>query len=165
MYCRGCGREINENASICMNCGVPKGKGKDFCPNCGEATGKEAIFCVKCGADLSNKDVNEGKKGKSKLMAGLLGLFLGGLGIHDFYLKRTSRGISHVALWASAFILNIISEILLSVFAREIIVTLTLLNVAAFICRATTGLWGLIEGILILCGKVRTDGDGNPLID
>ncbi|NMP25155.1 TM2 domain-containing protein [Sulfobacillus harzensis] len=30
---------------------------------------------------------------KNKLAAGLLGLFLGGLGIHKFYLGQTGRGI------------------------------------------------------------------------
>ena len=27
------------------------------------------------------------------------------------------------------------------------------------------GIWGLVEGIMILTGKIDTDGKGNPLAD
>lgn len=26
-------------------------------------------------------------------------------------------------------------------------------------------IWGLVEGIMILCGKIDVDGQGNPLAD
>lgn len=69
---------------------------------------------------------------KSKLAAGLLGIFLGGWGIHRFYLGYINIGII------------------------QIVVTL--------ITCGTGGLWGFIEGILILCGNsITTDADGNPL--
>ena len=69
---------------------------------------------------------------KSKMVAGLLGLFLGAWGIHRFYLGYTKMGII------------------------QIVVTLVT-------CGAG-GLWGVIEGILILCGKtITTDAEGNPL--
>ncbi len=71
---------------------------------------------------------------KSKLAAGLLGIFLGSLGIHRFYLGYTKMGII------------------------QIIVTLLTCGVG--------GLWGEIEGILILCGTaITTDANGNPLAD
>lgn len=71
---------------------------------------------------------------KSKLTAGLLGIFLGSLGIHRFYLGYTKMGII------------------------QIVVTI-------LTCGAG-GLWGEIEGILILCGStITTDANGNPLSD
>lgn len=71
---------------------------------------------------------------KSKLAAGLLGIFLGGWGIHRFYLGYTKIGII------------------------QIVVTLVTCGAGA--------LWGLIEGILILCGTtITTDVNGVPLKD
>lgn len=35
---------------------------------------------------------------KSKLTAGLLGIFLGGLGIHSFYLGFTRRGVLQIVV-------------------------------------------------------------------
>ncbi|MDQ0863686.1 TM2 domain-containing protein [Arthrobacter globiformis] len=76
---------------------------------------------------------------KSKLAAGLLGIFLGGLGIHRFYLGYTTIGIV---------------QLLLTVF----------LGVFTF---GLVGLWGFVEGIMILAGAnyFRQDAKGMPLRD
>ncbi len=69
---------------------------------------------------------------KSRLTAGLLGIFLGGLGVHRFYLGYTSIGV------------------------LQILVTIATCGIG--------GLWGIIEGILILSGSgIRTDAEGRPL--
>lgn len=69
---------------------------------------------------------------KSKLVAGLLGIFIGSLGIHRFYLGYIGIGIA------------------------QIVVTL-------FTC-GIGGLWGFIEGILILVGSaITTDAEGRTL--
>lgn len=68
---------------------------------------------------------------RSKFVAGLLGIFVGAWGIHNFYLGKISLGVI------------------------QIIVTLVTCGVG--------GLWGFIEGILILCDRITVDGDGNPL--
>lgn len=74
---------------------------------------------------------------KSKLVAGLLGIFLGGLGIHRFYLGHTKIGIIQLVL-----------SIVLSSLSFPIV-----------------ALWSLIEGIMILTGstRFRTDARGVPL--
>lgn len=65
--------------------------------------------------------------------AGLLGIFLGGWGIHNFYLGYTKKAVI------------------------QIIVTLVTCGIGSW--------WGLIEGILILCGKtITTDAQGNELV-
>lgn len=38
-----------------------------------------------------------GGRGKTKIVAGLLGLFLGGFGVHHFYLGSTTAGIICIA--------------------------------------------------------------------
>ncbi len=69
---------------------------------------------------------------KQKLVAGLLGIFLGGFGVHRFYLGYTKIGII------------------------QIIVSLVTCGIGAW--------WGVIEGIMILCGaQITTDAQGNPL--
>jgi TM2 domain-containing membrane protein YozV len=67
---------------------------------------------------------------KSKLVAGLLQIFVGGLGIGRFYLGYTTIGV------------------------LQIVVTILTCGVGA--------LWGLIDGILIIVGKVP-DADGRTL--
>ena len=94
MYCRNCGNEMNNEAAVCVKCGVPAGKGDKFCPNCGAETSPEAVMCVACGAALAAKEPE--KSEKSKLVAGLLGIFLGGWGIHNFYLGFTKKAVIQI---------------------------------------------------------------------
>lgn len=76
---------------------------------------------------------------KSRIAAGLLGIFLGGLGIHRFYLGYTTIGV-----------IQIILTVFLGIFTLGLV-----------------GLWGLIEGIMILAGAnyFRQDAKGIPLRD
>ena len=49
------------------------------------------------GVNTSNID-SYNSKGKNKTVAGLLGVFLGGLGIHKFYMGRHGQGILYLLL-------------------------------------------------------------------
>lgn len=75
------------------------------------------------------------KSDKSKLAAGLLGLFLGGYGVHNFYLGNTKRAVI---------------QLLLTIFTCGL-----------------AGIWGFVEGILILTGAsgYQTDSSGRRLQD
>lgn len=103
MYCKQCGEELNNPKSvICVKCGTSKGNGNNYCGECGiEVKNKEAEICLNCGCRLNNisitdtlKEINRTSKpiGNSKMIAGLLALFLGGLGIHRFYLGYKKIG-------------------------------------------------------------------------
>ena len=74
---------------------------------------------------------------KSKIVAGLLGIFLGALGIHRFYLGYTKIGI----------------------------IQLVLAIVLSGLGLGFLALWGVIEGIMILAGAVyfQRDAHGVPL--
>lgn len=74
------------------------------------------------------------KPRRSRIAAGLLGIFLGSLGVHRFYLGYT--GVGTVML----------------------VITLFTCGFGAIL----TGIWGLIEGILCLLGAM-TDADGRKL--
>lgn len=130
MYCKNCGNAMDPNAAICVKCGCAKGVGTSFCPNCGNAIQPGASFCPSCGYAIPAKPA---VGAKSKLTAGLLGIFLGGFGIHNFYLGFTGKAVA------------------------QIVVTLVT-------CGAGS-LWGFIEGILILCGSMDKDAEGNTLAE
>lgn len=134
MYCKNCGRPIDENAAICTCCGCAKGTGTSYCHNCGQPMAPGASCCVSCGAAAAPvADPNA----KSKLAAGLLGIFLGAIGVHNFYLGYTGKAVAQV-------LITVLSCMTLSF---------------------VSGIWGLIEGILILAGNINVDGKGNPLKD
>ena len=140
MYCRNCGKPIDEQAAICVACGYKNGDGNNYCSHCGAKVDGGAQVCLKCGYSLENKkitvssndndeNVTIGKR--SKLTAGLLGILLGGFGVHSFYLGFKGKGVGQIF--------------------------------ASLCTCGLGGLWGVIEGILILCGKINKDADGNLL--
>lgn len=59
MFCKNCGKEINENAAVCIHCGVSAGSGNKYCSNCGAQPDPLAIVCIKCGAPLKKKNPNK----------------------------------------------------------------------------------------------------------
>lgn len=136
MYCRNCGNEMHDEAVVCVKCGVPAGKGKGFCRNCGEAVGEEAIVCLRCGSPIEPavQEVPVGEA-KSKIAAGLLGIFLGALGIHNFYLGFTGKAVAQLLM--------------------------TVLS-CGFLSFAS-GVWGLVEGIMYLTGSLNKDAKGQKL--
>lgn len=76
---------------------------------------------------------------KSKMAAGILGILLGGLGIHNFYLGHTGKALAQLLITVLSFgFLAVVSSI-----------------------------WGLIEGVLIMTSSPGTkwsfDAQGNPL--
>lgn len=87
MYCRNCGKEIPGEAVICVACGVNPQKGKKFCHQCGAPTEPIAEVCPKCGVSLTIYSE------KDWLVALLLSIFLGTLGIDRFYLGYIGLGI------------------------------------------------------------------------
>ena len=74
---------------------------------------------------------------KSRIVAGVFGIVLGALGVHNFYLGYTGKAVA---------------QLLISVLSCGV------LSVAS-------GIWGFIEGVLILAGEIKVDGNGIPLKD
>ena len=93
MFCRNCGKQVHPQAAACLSCGLAPLNGTGFCQNCGAPTQAESLICTKCAVNLAFK-AKEGAR--SKMAAGLLGVFLGGLGIHRFYLGFTGIGIIQI---------------------------------------------------------------------
>lgn len=82
---------------------------------------------------------------KSKMAAGLLGIFLGSFGVHNFYLGYTTKAVIQVSVTGACILLA---------FCTFGISTFGILGIE---------IWGLIEGIMILAGSINVDGKGIPL--
>lgn len=63
-----------------------------FCRGCGKDIHETAISCPSCGAPQRTTPV---RGGKDKIVAGILALLLGGIGVHRFYLGQ-ARGILYL---------------------------------------------------------------------
>lgn len=120
-FCAKCGTELKENASFCSKCGTKINSEK-----------KEPIE-----GEIVNNNTNTTKQPKSKIAAGILGILLGSLGIHNFYLGYTGKALG---------------QLLISV-------------LSCFVLSPISAIWGLIEGIMILTGSINVDAEGNPLVD
>lgn len=98
MFCSTCGKEIDNNAVVCPGCGCPTAK-------------------------YHNRDISDDK---SWIITLLLCFFLGGFGIHRFYVGKNGSGIAILLLTISFFGIIISAP------------------------------WALIDFIVILCGNFKT---------
>ena len=141
IFCRSCGKGLLEQAIACTSCGKAPLAGQSFCWKCGSATQEGAVVCVRCGVALSSA-----KQGtKSKIVAGILGILLGGWGVHNFYLGYIGKGIGQLVLWLTGLLLVFFG--------------------IGFLMMIGAWIWGVVEGVMILTGSIKTDGAGNPLKD
>ncbi len=67
-----------------------------FCKNCGKEIDDKAAICVHCGVPV--KDSTATSEEKSWMVTLLLALFLGGFGAHRFYTGHTGSAITQMLL-------------------------------------------------------------------
>ncbi len=142
-FCKNCGEPyVAEEAVMCVKCGVAKGQGSGYCRGCGKPIAAGAAVCTNCG--VANTP-GAGKGTKSKMAAGLLAIFLGCFGVHNFYLGYTGKAVTQLVLTIVGIVLSCIFVGVFFVLATEV--------------------WGIVEGIMLLTGKINVDGQGLPLTD
>lgn len=165
MYCKNCGHELAESENTCTKCGAARGTGKDYCEICGTHVDEATGACPKCQSktpetavvetkpvvetkkEKEEKDTNPAREPKSKLVAGLLAIFLGSYGIHNFYLGYKQKATIQCAVSAICTVLACCTF------------GITAIGVLAM------EIWGFVEGIMIFAGKIDKDGYGVPLKD
>lgn len=128
MYCKNCGEKLNEGVNFCFNCGFKSGEGQGYCDRCGvkvnEATCSNCGNVIENYNEDLKKDTynnqnysannNQGysnnynnqnynlnyvaKRPKSRVAAGILGILVGGIGIHRFYLGYVGIGILQIVV-------------------------------------------------------------------
>jgi len=120
---------------FCKQCGKPIDDGQELCEEC-----KNANTSSQGPSQTINVNVNNGNtnpQAKSKMAAGLLGIFLGAFGVHNFYLGYTGKAVA------------------------QLLITILSCGMLSF----ASAIWGLIEGILLLTGSISVDANGTPLRD
>lgn len=124
MFCKNCGAELRDDAK--------------FCPTCGTTTNYTPIMST-----VSIENIEPVKEEiplkKRKKTAGLLGIFLGALGLHRFYLGYTGTALVHIILFLVGFFT---------------------FGVAALASYA----WAIVDAIRIFKGKLAIDANDNELI-
>lgn len=78
-FCSKCGAQLNADSAFCPSCGTPAQ----------EPNGTATQVNIQQQSNCSRTQAPE----KDKTAAALLAIFLGGLGIHYFYLGKTTAGI------------------------------------------------------------------------
>ena len=77
-----------------------------YCTRCGMKCADSNSYCSNCGNQLNSaQPVPPGscQSGKSKVVAGLLGIFLGSIGIHSFYLGYNTIGVIQIVVTLLTF--------------------------------------------------------------
>ena len=97
MFCRNCGGAMNDNQAICLKCGVKTGDGNAFCSNCGNSVDPNAEVCLSCGVAIK-KAGGAYLNGNDKIVMALISFFLGGIGIHNFMMGETKKGVAKIVL-------------------------------------------------------------------
>jgi len=138
-YCTSCGQEIEEDVKFCPNCGSPQDETKEE-SNIDEVNGEKVEEENTTSSSSSYTSTTPAGGGKSKIAAGLLGILLGSFGVHNFYLGYTGKAIGQLCLTLIGWILCGLGPVI-------------------------AGVWGLVEGILILTGSISVDANGNELSD
>lgn len=124
-FCFACGHLIHNSATSCPNCGAPQaghtvatslvGQTPEqpraisealpahhvYCRGCGSAIHETAHACPKCGAPQHSAG-SARSSGRSREVAALLALLLGGVGAHKFYLGSIFLGIVYLVFFWTA---------------------------------------------------------------
>ena len=92
---------------------------------------------------------------KSATTAGLLGIFLGAFGAHNWYLGEKSKGIIHVCMMSGGVLVEIVAAAVLpNVLSFTMLIQMawlfTILTAIAGLAMSASAIWGLVEGIIIL---------------
>ncbi len=123
VMCRSCDtvvafdKSLSGTMQLCPHCDarilVPSGNASSqkFCVGCGNSIHKSANQCPKCGA--WQRDSTDGTH--SRVVGFLLAFFLGGLGIHKFYLGHPVAGVVYLVLFVTGPIFVFLPNIIIGV--------------------------------------------------
>lgn len=132
MFCSKCGAQLPDDANFCDNCGTPLRT--DIAP----ATPNLYQPSMVMPAFGYMPEVSS----KSKFIAFILALFFGWIGLHNFYMGHTLRGLMQLAL--------------------QVVCLATLILGIGLLMEIPFSLWLFVEIIMILCGAA-TDGEGRKI--
>ncbi|MDD2575391.1 MAG: TM2 domain-containing protein [Acholeplasmataceae bacterium] len=186
MYCKNCGKTLAENEKYCAQCGTPKiedsfeSSSFKVCGICGSPLNPNDAFCPNCGSASKHVQFKTEPtidySPKNRLIGGLLGLFFGTIGVHNFYLGQVKKGVAKIILTivSIAFIIGSTSLFISSGYTDintgEFIITdesgitnAIVLFVLGILISSGLSIWALVESILIFVSTNIKDGNDKPL--
>lgn len=85
-------------AKVCSSCGAPLEDNMKFCEQCGAAQTAENL--EHRSLNVLSEPIVQSRNKRNKITAGVLGILLGGIGAHKFYLGKITMGIIYLlACW------------------------------------------------------------------
>ena len=176
MYCSSCGSEIKDGQSFCANCGAPVAQPVQPAPQ-PAAQPVQPVYqqpvqqapAAAPAAPVESLMTEPAKKDKYSrfgrrrvIIAGILGLFAGSLGVHNFIMKQPVRGVLHILLSFLPFlpILMLIIDIFTSGGISNNI-NYDFAPKDEFLWMSPcyiSWLWGVIEGIILLATNSKYHG-------
>ena len=172
MYCNSCGSPVKDGQSFCANCGAqvappvqpaPQPVYQQPIPYVPAAV--PAASYDSLGPESVKKDKYNRFSRKRVITSGLLGLFLGYFGVHNFVMKQPVRGVLHILL----FFLPLLPVLLLfvDILGSGIVSDTLNINYAPtdeFLWMSPcyiSWIWGVIEGIILLVTSSKYHGGNN----
>lgn len=141
-FCQNCGKAVEENRDTVQLAtradlpGLPaqpqyQMQASKYCSACGHTIDTRAEICPHCGVRQMAPAHASGEK--SKVVAGLLAIFFGPLGIHKFYLGETDQG---VAFLISSIVCGFLWLIIIGFIGTFIICTICLVQGIMYLCMS-----------------------------
>lgn len=187
MYCNSCGSMINEGQSFCANCGAPvthpvqpavqpvvqqvqpapqpvvqqaQPVYQQPVPQAPAAVPPVSSESLK--TKPAKKDKYSRFSRRKVIVAGILGLFAGSIGVHNFVMKQPVRGVLHILLSFLPFLPVLL--LFIDIFTSGAIsdnISFDFAPKDEFLWLAPcyiSGLWGFIESIILLVTNSKYHG-------
>ncbi len=165
-FCSNCGKELIGDPDMCVNCGVVLKKEKtstyhapqhNIAPTPAPSYQQQypqqhypqqqyppQQYANQPYPQSQYGMAGQGVSDKQKMVVALLAFFLGTVGIHRFYTGKVGTGVAMAIITVIGWITSIF--------------------IFGYILIVATGLWALIDFIMILMGKF-TDKYGRPIVN
>lgn len=113
-----------------------------YCRYCGKELDDKAYVCVGCGRLVNEPPKRNNATNTKYLAAGILGFFFGELGVHNFIIGRTTKGIIQLVMCILSIFMFIFS--LVDFYIGPFLIILGVLTLIGL------KIWVFIESIIIL---------------